>query len=101
MTNKESENKNKKLNSTKIFGYIIVLLVLIGTIIYFVYSSQNDTTSENESLKRTVNELQKDNDKKEDLINRLDAKNINKEDDEIRKKAKEFVNVLYVTDPQM
>ena len=56
MTNNESENK--KTNSTKIFGYIIVLLVLIGTIIYFVYSSQNDTNSENESLKRTVNELQ-------------------------------------------
>ncbi|MDW4374743.1 hypothetical protein QI094_12575 [Staphylococcus saprophyticus] len=101
MTNNESENKNKKSNSTKIFGYIIVLLVLIGTIIYFVYSSQNDTNSENESLKRIVNELQKDNDKKEDLINRLDAKNVNKEEEEIRKKAKEFVKVLYVTDPQM
>ena len=101
MANNDSDNKKKKAKSTKIFGYIIVLLVLIGTIIYFMYSSQNDTTSENESLKRTVTELQKDNEQKDELINRLDAKNVNREEEEVRKRAKEFVNVLYVTDPQM
>lgn len=101
MANNDSDNKKKKTKSTKIFGYIIVLLVLIGTIIYFMYSSQNDTTSENESLKRTVTELQKDNDQKDELINRLDAKNVNREEEEVRKRSKEFVNVLYVTDPQM
>ena len=83
MTSNKSENNNKKSNATKIFGYIIVLLVLIGTIIYFVYNSQNDKTSENESLKRTVAELQKDNDKKEDLINRLDAKNLDRAEEQI------------------
>lgn len=101
MSNKENGNNEKKSKSTKILGYAIVLLVLIGTIIYFIYSTQSNTNSENDSLKRTVSELQKDNNKKEDLINRLDAKNVNKEEEAIRNQAKEFVNVLYVTDPEM
>lgn len=101
MSNKENGNTEKKSKSTKILGYAIVLLVLIGTIIYFIYSTQSNTNSENDSLKRTVSELQKDNNKKEDLINRLDAKNVNKEEEAIRNQAKEFVNILYVTDPEM
>lgn len=101
MRNNENENNNKSITTTKIFGYVIVLLVIIGLIIYFIFSSQNNTNSENESLRRTVNELQKDNNKKEDLINRLDENNVIKEEEAIRTKAKDFVNVLYVSDPQM
>ncbi|WP_117985366.1 hypothetical protein [Klebsiella quasipneumoniae] len=98
MTEKNNEKKDK---SNKIIGSAIILIVLIGAIVYFIYNSHNKTNSENESLKRTVVELQKDNNKKEDIINRLDAKNVNKEEEQIRNKAKDFVKVLYVTDPKM
>lgn len=98
MAKKNKEENNK---SNKIIGYVIVLIVLIGLAIYFVYSSHNKANTENKTLKKTVTALQKDNNNKEELINRLDAKNVNKEEEQIRNKAKDFVNVLYVSDPKM
>lgn len=92
-----SKNKKHVNIKNKLFGYVIILLSLIGLIVYFVFQSQNELNKTVETQNKTIKNLQKDNEEKQKLIERLDNKNVIKEEEVLRGRAEEFVKVLYVT----
>ncbi|SUL28688.1 Uncharacterised protein [Staphylococcus aureus] len=89
--NKKHANKNGKL-----FGSVIILLSLIGLIIYFVFQDHNELNKTVEIQSKKIKSLQKTM-RKTKVNRRLDNKNVVKEEEALRRKAEDFVKVLYVT----